>query len=78
MERLTDMPGASAPNSQHHAASCSQASRSTRAPMGTIRPVSSAAGRNSVGSISSRPGRFHRARPSKLEIAPLLTSMTGW
>ena len=43
-------------------AACAQASRTTQAPIGTIRPVSSATGMKSAGEISPRVGWFQRSR----------------
>ena len=54
--------------SHGHRAACSQASRMTHAPIGTISPVSSAMVINSAGDTRPRRGWFHRIKASKEQI----------
>ncbi len=55
-----------------------QAVRSTHSPIGTMRPVSSASGMNSVGEMMPRSGWRQRTSASTPTIWPLGTSIWGW
>ncbi len=50
----------------------------THAPIGTMRPVSSANGMNAAGDSSPRSGCFHRRSASKPITRPVRRSMIGW
>ena len=55
-----------------------QAVRSTHSPIGTINPVSSASGMNSVGEMMPRSGWRQRTSASTPTIWVLGTSICGW
>ena len=61
-----------------HSTTSAHARSSNQAPMGTMRPLSSAIGMNSTGCTGPRPGCSHRSNASTLVIAPVTRSMTGW
>ena len=57
---------------------CAQAARSTHSPSGTISPVSSATGMNSIGPTSPRSGCAHRSSTSAPVPRPLCARTFGW
>ena len=58
---------------------CRHASCSTQAPIGTIRPVSSASGMNSVGPDADRARGAPSARaPRRRRCAPVASDTSGW
>jgi len=73
---LTAMRVIGSPSSRQ-ALACRHAVRSTHAPIGRIKPVSSAIGMNSVGGTWPRSSFFQRSSASMPETVPLLTSNCG-
>jgi len=59
-------------------AAARHASRSTHSPMGTISPVSSATGMNSVGVTEPRAAESQRSSASSPETRLALRSTSGW
>jgi hypothetical protein len=59
-------------------AACAQASRITQAPIGTIRPVSSAIGMKSTGETRPRLGWFQRISASNEQMRLCSRSNRGW
>ena len=57
---------------------CRHAVSSIHAPIGTIRPVSSARGMNSDGATNPRSGWFQRSNASKPTTRPLRRLVIGW
>lgn len=55
-----------------------QASRSTHSPIGTIRPLSSAAAMKRPGSNNSSGPRCQRSKASTPTTRPLASSICGW
>jgi len=64
--------------SRRHCASWAATVPSTHSPMGTISPVSSAAGMNSSGVISPSGPASHRSNASAPRTRPLARSATAW
>ena len=58
--------------------SCVQARSKTSFPRGTMRPVSSAIGTNSVGETAPRSGWVQRASASKATSSPESSRTMGW
>ncbi len=76
-ERFTHT-GNGAPRSASQRAAWRQASSSTHAPRGTISPLSSAAGMNSLGDTTPRRAWCHRTRASTPTMRPVASSTSGW
>ena len=79
VERLTLMVRAGASGwASCHSLVWQQASRSTKRPRGTMRPVSSARVMNPPGRTWPIVGWFHRTSASVPVIRPVVTEKTGW
>ena len=61
-----------------HAVACTQASWSTHAPIGPMRPLRSAIGMNASGGMTPRRGWSQRSSASVPVIAPVRRSTWGW
>ena len=61
-----------------HSAAWRQASSTTHAPIGTIRPVCSAIGMKTGGTTMPRSGWYQRISASAPTILPLFMSTCGW
>ncbi len=57
---------------------CRHASRSTKRPIATIIPVSSASGMNSAGMIVPRSGCSQRTSASAAAASPVASATIGW
>ena len=75
-ETLTDTTSSPAP--AFHSAAWRQASRTTHAPMGTIRPLTSASGMKTSGGIGPRVGCSQRSSASTATTRPESRSTSGW
>ena len=64
--------------SSPQALACAITASTTQSPIGSIRPLSSAAGMKSPGGIIPRSGSFQRSSASTATASPLATSQTGW
>ena len=61
-----------------HSRAWRHASRSTKRPMATIRPVSSASGTNSDGITVPRAAWFQRTSASAATASPVASATIGW